>query len=471
MEDQSMYETSQSMSSRGSRITANLASFFKEQTAADNELEERQMAERARQQAVQQKQQLARAASSTSSAAAAVVAGAGTVVPAGAADRPRPTYTPTEPASGLVKPATDQLPRLDSDGFEIDDDDDDVMLNNAAVARQVVTATGTPAAAGGEGDVITPHPRTSSAGGGLVTSLRPTPVQSASNIASSTVNPSRSAAVPEVSGLEAEASLPSVKGAAPVEVAAAAARQPHLQAQPQHPRRTTGKTGFIRDWLGSAEPAPGEGPSIALFNNGEIDDGDTAQVPGPTVAAPRHASRLETVPDEKEADEEVEKAAERDSRLPNLSKSTHSDLRTVLEKDRINAESDSHAQEVEERESASVAAATAARVGGGTPSADTEISRQGRKSAANRAMNTLFRMQSSQKGRGGAGPGVEGGRGQPINGVQGEPVAALPQSDMHAYQAVASEESVGIKVRSKPSCNCICLYLCLMDMLRWCQSC
>jgi hypothetical protein len=458
MEDQSAYETFQSLSSRGSRITANLASFFEHQTAADNDLEDRQMAERARQQSLQQKQQLARAASSSAAAAAA-------------AGERRGSFTPThtEPASGLIKPSTDQLPRVDSDGFEIDDDEDDVALNNAAVARQVVTATGTPAA-GGDGDMTpTPHHRTASGGGGQVTSMRPTSVQSASNLAtSSAAYPSRSAlqGTPEVSGPEGEASWPSVKGATttPPEVApeasaastgprrggsAAAAAAAATLAQQQ--RRTTGKTGFIRDWLGSAEPAPEEGPSIALFNNGEIDDGDTAPVPGPQ-AAKRYTSRLEPVVDGPEMEEEMsaveQDGVDREGVVANLAKSSHTDLRTVLEKDRINAESDSYAQEVEERESQSAAAAAAA---GPTPSADTDVSWQGRKSAANRAMNTLFGMQHANKAGAAAGgvgtPGGDGGSGRVANGVQGGPSGALPQSDMHALQSAPSEDSTAIKVR------------------------
>jgi hypothetical protein len=381
-EDNADLDTMMSHSSRGSRITTNLASFFQSPPVDPEqaEAEERQMAERARQQAAQQAQVAANAGGERERAYyPGQIRYGGYTPPASpnnAAKASAPGAMATEPVSGLMVPATNQLVRVDSDGFEIDDDEDEAPADNRALAHQVVTAiSGTPRheselyeeKSRGSG----PHRRTASKGG-VVTSMRSSgggAVAAANNDAHSGGEGSMPQASPAAdhygatpahdrSG-EASSGQRSAAGRAKASAkdspAAAAARPAPVPA-----RRSTGKTGFIRDWLGSAEPAPGEGPSIALFNSRDgaedaaLRDGLAGATAGyrPRSAAPGLAAIADDQGEEAEDEQYAKKReVERADVVAQLSNSTNTDLRTVLEKARIQSESDHFAAEVEERES------------------------------------------------------------------------------------------------------------------------
>lgn len=105
------------------------------------------------------------------------------------------------------------------------------------------------------------------------------------------------------------------------------------------PRRKTGKTTFIKDWLGSAEPAPGEGPSIRFAP----DNGAQKPLYG-NRTQPR---RLSTMGEDKEVEEEEEEPGRRDL-AHQLSVSRNYDLRMVLEKERIEKESESFMRDLED---------------------------------------------------------------------------------------------------------------------------
>ena len=389
-EDDANLDMMTSHSSRGSRITTNLASFFTPppRDAADAEAEDRQMAERGRQQALQQAQLARGAGGSGMSGDDGARASDGHrysegYTPPGygqpdddyrgpRAAAPDNGNVSTEPPSGLMRPATRKLVRVDSDGFEIDDDEDDnIPTGNHALAQQVNTAMhGTPrhesSYPSDDALPVSGHRRNASNAGGVVTSMRPTPsvrnsnsgVAAGNNSAGATpgsvTNYSPAEPVAEPSRVSSNAAAPRIAGQQSAAGSPAARGTPTASATPA--RRSTGKTGYIRGWLDSAEPAPGEGPSLALFTGRDgPDEATLSGLRGTGGQDARARSTLATVQDEPEDQEGMQDAGEhheaRALMVAQLSTSTNTDLRTVLEKTRIQAESDSYAQEVEERES------------------------------------------------------------------------------------------------------------------------
>ena len=125
---------------------------------------------------------------------------------------------------------------------------------------------------------------------------------------------------------------------------------PGAGVPPVAPRRKTGKTTFIKDWLGSAEPAPGEGPSIMFARD------DTAQKP--LYGKRTQPRRLSSMDEDKEVEDEEEEEGRRDL-AHNLSVSRNYDLRMVLEKERIEKESESFMRDLEDVEEAAEEAAAA----------------------------------------------------------------------------------------------------------------
>ena len=190
------------------------------------------------------------------------------------------------------------------------------------------------------------------------------------------------------------------------------------------------RDSFIRDWLGSAEPAPGEGPSIALFNGGAT--GAAAGGAAPPGGLPSHSEAADG------ADRDVGSAAERADVVAHLSMSTNTDLRTVLEKKRIADESASYAAEQEERESQGAA--------------------HSRKASAQFSGG----VANGHSNNGAVAAAPDGTPGVMSAGLP-QPSAPLPQSDVAAMDGMLGKGSPSetsrqsLKVRSSGTYSCLFL--------------
>ena len=454
-----------SYSSRGSRITTNLAAFFQPPVRDANAeaAEEQMMAERAEQQALQQ-QALARGEGSMGGYTPGGYQGTDSQVSEGQGFAPPEVASPaeapaernavaTEPASGLMRPATNKLVRVDSDGFEIDDDEDQIPTDNRALAQQVVTAvSGTPRHedAYDEGAPVATHKRNMSTGG-VVTSMRPAAMRSSA--APSSGGGAQRGAADRYAG-QTPSGEPSGEPSSVMGPQGGMSASPKPADSPQRmapapARRSTGKTGFIRDWLGSAEPAPGEGPSIALFTGRDSSD-DNALRDGLATGSYRRGGAappgLATVADEDVQNDDVgtspQNQTQRRELVKELSRSTHSDLRTVLEKSRIQAESDQYNQEVEERESQH-ALSRDGRSGAAAPAVERSAvtSNRSRPHAENSAATPDTYMPAGPtNGRAGySGTNGAAAMGEDSGAVP--PSAPLPQSDVAAMDVMRSKAS------------------------------
>jgi hypothetical protein len=173
----------------------------------------------------------------------------------------------------------------------------------------------------------------------------------------------------------------------PADKALPAAASPTALEDEAAARHKTGKTTYIRDWLGSAEPAPGEGPSVRFPKAADSPDANLRT--GLPSTLEEVGSKLSAMqfPDDEEATEDPER---RQLAHSLSSAARNHDLRMVLDQDRIHKESESIMKDLDE------AAAAAAQVAEELEMAP-NLNSNGHRSSANRV----------QDASGGLSPGAQ----------------------------------------------------------------
>lgn len=338
-----------SISSRGSRITGDLSAFFGKDKHSTRE-------------PVPEEPDSENAAADVKTPAAE------------GGEAPSVGSTPGLPPSDMRATPAHPPRAVDSDGFEIDSSEDQVV----AAAHRPASATRRPAflnkgangaavssPKGGPGAATSAHQKKSfslleemNARKNRVAAIRGDPVAADSPTfhtpKAEPVPPEGSppAETPAVEEVVPEAAVPQSTPEPAPEPAAAAAEPDDGAA-----RRKTGKTTFIRDWLGSAEPAPGEGPSIRFPKATDGVDAKPDNFKPATFQPPML---------EEENDADVGAAAEDDAAAEepgrrqlaqSLSQARNHDLRMVLDQDRIHKESESFMKDLDDAAAAAVQAA------------------------------------------------------------------------------------------------------------------
>lgn len=289
--------------------------------------------------------------------------------------------TPGLPPSDLRATPANPARAVDSDGFEVDSSEDAVaaaaqrpvmptrkpsFLNNTSGGAAQRDAEAHQAPKGTPPPVSSHHKKSFSmleemnARKNRVSSMLGEPSSADPPVATPPVaEPAAASPQQQFTGPRAVPAEMDSEGATPESQPPPAAEAPAPAARPEPeddaaPRRKTGKTTYIRDWLGSAEPAPGEGPSIRFPKAADSPDAKPVTWLPSTLEEEGSAMAGSGVAGEGAAEEPGRRQL---AQSLSVSRTANHDLRMVLDQDRIHKEGESFMKDLDDVAAAAAQAA------------------------------------------------------------------------------------------------------------------